>query len=184
MLFFENFKHFAKLYEMYVFRLPYLVVKFYGLYVTSKLFSKNSASLSDNLLIISRSSTEHYYYSTFSQAVLFLLQYPYTARGLLICHKLSELCYCFKGFLFKNGFVAVYVIDEFGLTYHIADIDRLPSPDVFSRNSFILPLSSMSRTPNLLSGVVSRHCYQLSVFFMELDKLGYIYIGNTIALSA
>ncbi len=45
-------------------------------------FPKNSASLSDNLLIISRSSREHCCCSTFSQAVLFLLQYPCTARSL------------------------------------------------------------------------------------------------------
>ena len=47
-------------------------------------FPKNSASLSDNLLIISRSSREHCCCSTFSQAVLFLLQYPCTARSLYV----------------------------------------------------------------------------------------------------
>ena len=43
---------------------------------------------------------------------------------MLICHKLTELCYCFKGLLFENGIVAVNVIKEFGLAYHIADIDK------------------------------------------------------------
>ena len=43
---------------------------------------KNPASLSDNLPIISKSSREHCCCSTFSQAVLFLLQYPCTARSL------------------------------------------------------------------------------------------------------